>query len=329
MPIGFLGLIDFRYHIASIISIFLALMVGIVLGTSLLQEPALKTTQDLTAQLATTNEELRTQIKALERFQAENDAYIAAATPERVAELLRGERVLLMEAPDANPAVREAIQKTLIQAGADYAGQVTLKDAYVDQQRLDQLGMLVNRLMPVDMLTDTAATPYEKAAMLLAAALMSNDSARTGTLNKENSTVLDEFERAGLLSIDREPGKRATIAVMIAPEDPYEGENAEAQASALVSLAARLDAASRGTVLAGGNTAALPGGLITALRDKNETIEHITTVDTADTPLGRITVVYALQEQLTGRAGHYGTGPGASSFPLTTPSKASTPSPHR
>lgn len=173
-------MIDFRYHIASIVSIFLALAVGIVLGTSLLQEPALKTTQHLTAQLATTKEELRTQIKALERLQAENDAFIASATPERVAELLKDERVLLMEAPDANPAEREAILETLIQAGADYAGQVTLKDAYVDQQRLHQLSMLVNRLMPVDMPTDAAATPYKKAAMLLGAALMTSDPAQAG-----------------------------------------------------------------------------------------------------------------------------------------------------
>jgi hypothetical protein len=244
LPIGFLGLIDFRYHVASIVSIFLALTVGIVLGTSLLQEPALRTTQDLTAQLATTKEELRTQIKALERLQAENDA-----------------------------------------------------------------------------------TTYDKAAMLLGSALMTNDPAQAGTRDKETFTVLDEFERAGLLSIDREPGRRATIAVMIAPEDPFEGENTEAQAGALVSLAARLDAASRGTVLAGGATSTTPGGLIAALRDKNETVKHVTAIDTADTPLGRITVVHALREQLSGRAGQYGTGTGASSFPLTT--SLSTPSPRR
>ncbi|MEW9551168.1 copper transporter [Nonomuraea sp. NPDC050783] len=327
MLIGFLGLIDFRYHIASIVSIFLALAVGIVLGTSLLQEPALKTAQDLTAQLATTKEELRTQINALERLQAENDAFIASITPERVAEVLAGERVLLVEAPDANPAEREAIQETLLQAGADYAGQVTLADAYLDQQRLDKLDMLVNKLMPADMTIDPAATTYEKGAMLLSATLLTSDPAQAGTRNKETLTVLDEFERAGLLSIDREPGKRATIAVMIAPENPFEGENAEAQASALVSLAARLDEASRGTVLAGGNTSTIPGGLIAALRDKNETVKHVTTVDTADTPLGRITVVYALREQLSGRAGQYGTGTGASSFLL--PTSLSTPSPRR
>ncbi|GAA3467795.1 copper transporter [Nonomuraea roseola] len=320
-------MIDFRYHVASIVSIFLALTVGIVLGTSLLQGPALRTTQDLTAQLATTKEELRTQIKALERLQAENDAYIASTTPERVAEVLAGERVLLVEAPDANPAEREAVQEALLQAGADYAGRATLTNAYVDQQRLDELDLLVTRLMPGDMAIDPAATTYDKAAMLLGSALMTNDRAQAGTRNKETLTVLDEFERAGFLSIDREPGSRATIAVMIAPEDPFEGENTEAQAGALVSLAAGLDAAGRGTVLAGDTTSTTPGGLIAALRDENETVRHVTTIDTADTPLGRITVVHALREQLSGRAGQYGTGTGASSFPLTT--SLSTPSPRR
>ncbi|MEV4065752.1 copper transporter [Nonomuraea dietziae] len=320
-------MIDFRYHLASIVSIFLALTVGIVLGASLLQGPALRTTQDLTAQLAATKEELRTQVVALERLQAENDAYIASTTPERVAEVLAGERVLLMEAPDANPAERAAIQKALRQAGADYAGRATLMNAYVDQQRLDELDLLVNRLMPDDMAVDPAATTYDKAAMLLGSALMTNDPARVRTRNKETLTVLDEFERAGLLSIDGEPGGRATLAVMIAPEDPFEGADTEAQAGALVSLAAGLDAAGRGSVLAGGATSTTPGGLIAALRGKNETVKHVTAIDTADTPLGRITVVHALREQLSGRAGQYGTATGASSFPLTT--SRSTPSPRR
>ncbi|WP_327587013.1 copper transporter [Nonomuraea sp. NBC_00507] len=164
--------------------------------------------------------------------QAENDTFIASIAPERVAEVLVGERVLLVEAPDAKPAEREAIQEALIQAGADYAGQVTLTNAYLDQQRLDKLDMLVNGLMPDDMTIDPAATTYEKGAMLLSATLLTSDPDQAGTRNEETLTVLDEFERAGLLSIDGEPGKRATIAVMIAPENPFEGENAEAQASA-------------------------------------------------------------------------------------------------
>ncbi|MFC4116444.1 copper transporter [Nonomuraea zeae] len=177
------------------------------------------------------------------------------------------------------------------------------------------------------MCINPAASTYEKSAMLLGSTLMTSDSAQAGTRNEETLTLLDEFERAGLLSIDGEPGERATIAVMIAPEDPFEGEGAEAQAGALVSLAAGMDAVSRGTVLAGGNTSTLPGGLIAALRAKDETVKHVTTVATADTPLGYITVVYALREQLNGRAGQYGTGTGASSFPLTT--SHATPSPSR
>jgi len=48
--------IDFRYHLVSIVAIFLALAVGIVLGTTLLQEPAVKSAQEVSAQLTKTKE---------------------------------------------------------------------------------------------------------------------------------------------------------------------------------------------------------------------------------------------------------------------------------
>ncbi|MEE2045447.1 copper transporter, partial [Nocardiopsis tropica] len=38
-------MIDFRYHLVSIVAVFLALTVGLVLGTTMLQDPLLNTLQ--------------------------------------------------------------------------------------------------------------------------------------------------------------------------------------------------------------------------------------------------------------------------------------------
>src|SRR5699024_12868362 len=56
---GDVDVIDFRYHLVSIIAVFLALTVGLVLGTTMLQDPLLNTLKSETADLRGTSEDLR------------------------------------------------------------------------------------------------------------------------------------------------------------------------------------------------------------------------------------------------------------------------------
>jgi hypothetical protein len=116
------------------------------------------------------------------------------------------------------------------------------------------------------------------------------------------------------------PGGRATLAVVIAPSTPYQGQSAEADNRALVSLVTALDAVGRGAVLAGPYTAAQNGGLIEVLRGGG-TADKVSTVDTADLPSGQVVTVLALATELTGKSGKYGTASGVDGYlptPLTT-----------
>ena len=72
-------------------------------------------------------------------------------------------------------------------------------------------------------------------------------------------------------------------------------------------------AASRGNgkvkaaaVVAGTPETAQNGGLLKALRSDSEATKIVSSVDVADIPSGRMTVVFALVEQATGKAGQYG-----------------------
>ncbi|MBB5784006.1 copper transporter [Nonomuraea jabiensis] len=319
-------MIDFRYHLVSIVAIFLALAVGIVLGTTLLQEPAVKSAQEVAAQLTKSKEELRTQLDALQGRESGNDALITALTPELVAGALTGQRVLLVETPGSSTTVREAAQQVLTQAGAEVSGRASLTEKFFDPKGVGVLDGLVNQFKPANMIFPATATSWDRAAMLLSAAFVTPDQAQANTPNPATADVVSSFETGGLLTTDGDPVKRATLAVMLAPEKPYEGENAEVQAGALVSVAGALDLAGKGTVLAGTiATPAAPGDSIAALRDDGEVSKRVSSVDTADMPAGRVTIVYSLREQLNGRAGQYGIGKGASAM-LPTVTTA-TPSP--
>ncbi|RSN02442.1 copper transporter [Nonomuraea sp. WAC 01424] len=319
-------MIDFRYHLVSIVAIFLALAVGIVLGTTLLQEPAVKSAQELTAQLTKTKDELRVQIDQLQGREAGNDAFVTSVTPKLVAGELTGQRVLLVETPSSSTTFREAEQQVLEEAGAEVSGRVTLTEKFFDPDRSGVLDGLVNQLKPVDMVFPSTATVWGKAATLLASTLLTPDQAQAGTPNAATAAVISGFETGGLIGTDGDPAKRATLAVMFAPEKAFEGEQAETQLAALVSVADRLDAGGKGEVLAGtAANAGATGGTITALRDDGEVAKRVSSVDTVDMPAGRVVVVYALREQLNGRVGQYGVGRGAST---TQPAlQTATPSP--
>ncbi|MER6948918.1 copper transporter [Nonomuraea sp. NPDC000554] len=319
-------MIDFRYHLVSIVAIFLALAVGIVMGTTLLQEPAIELAKKTSDDLTKANYGLRTDLDTLRGREAANDAFITSLTPEVVGGALTGQRVLLVDTPGSSAANREAEQQILAQAGAAYAGRVTLSETFLDSQRSGVIENLTTQLKPGAMTFAPAASVYDKAAALLGAALLTTDPAQAGTPNNATAGVLDGFERANLLTVDGDPTKRATVAVMFAPEKPFDGEHAEIQSAALVSLAGGLDAAGKGVVVAGtASTAAVAGGLISAVRDDSEAAKRVSTVDTADMPAGRVVVVYALREQLSGRAGQYGVGTGASAPQPAAPTPTASP----
>ncbi|WP_336208983.1 copper transporter [Nonomuraea sp. LPB2021202275-12-8] len=324
-------MIDFRYHLVSIVAIFLALAVGIVLGATLLQEPAMRSAEELTRQLTADKQEQRGQIDELQGRAQANDSFVTTLTPKLVEGELAGQQVLLVEAPGASAAYREEEQEVLADAGAVVTGRLSLTEKYFDPKSAGVLDGLVNQLKPAEMTFAASATAHDKAAALLAASVTTTDQAQAGTANEATGAVLSGLETGGFLNIDGDPSKRATLAVVFASEIPFEGEGAPAQAAAFTSLAGGLDAGGMGAVVTGAAaTSAAPGGGITALRDDADLVKRVSTVDSADLPAGRVVIVYALREQLSGGAGQYGTGPGVTAFqpvePTPTPSPTSTES---
>jgi hypothetical protein len=317
--------IDFRYHLVSIVAIFLALSVGIVLGTTFLQEPAIDSAVQTAEQVTQRNEDLRAQIDSLERREAGNDLFIGEHTNQLTQGILSDERVVIVVPPGVAAAVRDAVQQVLTQSGAAVSGRVEIAEKYLDPRQSGLLDQLATAAKPAETVFAAEATPYDKAAAVLAAAIVTGDNAQAGRENPGAAAALDAFQKGGMITTSGGPGERATLAVVMAPADPYEGENAEAQNGALVALAAGLDKADGGTLIAGTETSAGPGGLITTLRDSGDAANTVSSVDTADRPMGRAVVVYALREQLADGAGHYGLGADASAVE-PSPSSTSTPS---
>jgi hypothetical protein len=316
--------IDFRYHLVSIVAIFLALAVGIVLGSSVLGEELVKSADVISADLQRRNDGLRAEKQVLQQQQSGNDSFVASVTPKLVQSTLAGERVVLVEAPGTLDAQREAVEQVLVQSGAVVSGRVVLTEKYFDPAQAGFLDALATQLKPVGVVFPESASPYDKAATVLASAIVTKDRAQLTRDDPAAATALDAYVEGGLVTVTDEPAKRASLAVLVAPAERFEGEGAAERLKALLALAVGLDANGQGTVVAGGTATAESGGLLAAVRDSGDAAAAVSTVDTVDMPAGLVIVVYALREQLAGRSDQYGIGPGASAF---APAAEATPTP--
>lgn len=125
-------MIDFRYHVVSIIAVFLALSVGLVLGSSFLadivKEDLDNKIQQRNQRIAALEDNLRAEQGKTQQLQR----FTAAGKAEMVSGKLGGKSVALVVLPDAASDLADATKKTLEESGATVTSTVTLKDAWVD-----------------------------------------------------------------------------------------------------------------------------------------------------------------------------------------------------
>lgn len=306
-------MIDFRYHVVSLVSVFIALAVGIVLGAGPLNEGISVGITDQVNQLTSEKNQLRTQRdQALQAADAKDD-WATAVGPTLVAAQLTGRAVAVVELPGADGSQADATVTQLQAAGATVSSRVTLQDKWFDPQQAAFRNQLAAQLLPEVTDAPAAGAPTEtQLAAELGRALVTKEAATGAEADPTATTVLSALTDGGLLSVDGTPGPRATLVLLVggAPDDNATDQEKKASSAGWLSLAAQLDQRSAGAVLAGSPDAA-DGGPVAAVRGSSDVADDVSTVDDLDSVIGQITVVLALRQQLAGAAGQYGTASGA------------------
>jgi hypothetical protein len=310
--------IDFRYHLVSIIAVFLALALGLVVGASALRGPLVDQLKNRSSQLEKDNQSLRTQNRATDQLNTYDSQVMDGLSPQIVDGQLKGDSVVFIEAPGADDQVRAKTADLVGKAGARISGYVTLQDKYLDPGQLSTLSELTDQLKPATLDFPADASPYDRAAMELAAVLVTRQASSTGQEDPAAGQVLAGFKTAGFLNYSGQPTTRATLAIVIAPTAASKDKDSGAENKALVALPVYLSGYANGTVAAGNADSAADGGMIKALRDEGKAQGHVSTVDTADASAGRLMTVFALSYAKQGKTGDYGVGSGVDG-PMPTP----------
>ncbi len=319
-------MIDFRYHLVSIIAVFLALAVGLVLGATALSGPALEALQKAEKTVSGTNARLLKERQALENHVAADEAFAGAAARPLLSGLLTTQKVVLVAGPNADNSVIAGVTTALKQAGATVTGEVMLSSSFLatDGHNEDQLTSLAQSLARTAGVTlpdsSSPISGQQAAARILAAGLLTGGG--TAASPADSSAILSQFSQDTYLSVANGStvSGPATLAVLVAPS----GAPPQSGSQVLVALAVALRNAGDGAVMVGGSESVGPGSVISA----EINAKQVSTVDNADTEVGQIMAVQALWRAADGKApGQYGIGPGAAPSPAPTPSATPTVTP--
>jgi hypothetical protein len=295
--------IDFRYHIVSIVAIFFALGAGVVLGAGPLKGTGSDIVQAQAAKDRASLEDARAQLIQARTLDKYRDDYVAKVTAGLTNGKLKDKRVAIVMMPQADSSLTSSVQDALVKAGAQVTTQVSLNDKLFDPAQRQLIEPLVNQLVTADVTFPQNSTTYQRAGMILARGIVAREEGRL--LDSESTKIISGLTDSKLLSIKPTPKDRASLVVVIAAQPPTPAPDNSTYNDA-VNLAEGLDLGSAGVVVAGTPETAQNGGLLKALRGDSTATKIVSSVDVANMPSGQATVVFALAEQLSGKAGQYG-----------------------
>ncbi|AIJ22786.1 copper transporter [Amycolatopsis methanolica] len=298
-------MISLRYHIVSIAAVFLALAVGVVLGSTALNGALLSGLSDEKGKLASQVSDLEAQRNALNARLSDADAFAGSLGPKVVASALDRRSVVLVTTQEANPADRDALRQLIEASGARVSGELQLTDSFTDPAKADQLRQVVTRLQPAGSTFPTAGDPGTLAGALVGSVLLLNkDTAQPQSTTDELAAAIAGLQDGGFANAS--PGIGPGQLALVLTGGQATGDGAGDKAATLARFAAQLDRSGAGTVLAGDPASAEGTGAIGFVRADTSATSILSTVDNANTAAGRISAVLALKEQLDGGTGRYG-----------------------
>ncbi|MHB1063341.1 MAG: copper transporter [Georgenia sp.] len=319
-------MIDFRYHIVSLIAVFLALAVGIVLGAGPLNSTIGDSLTGQVDDLRADRERLRGDLEGAVADVTERTTYIESAAPVLLADRLTDRGVMVVTLPGADPGDVESVRNDLATAGARLTGEVAVTEAWTDPDsrafRQSFAGQLLGYLDPQPAQDVDVETIFGLAlghALTDAAVAEPGQEPAGDTLSTDAVTLLDLLTSANvpLVTVTSELTGPADATVLVGPrpaEAPAETTPAEEVDALREVLAAHVRlAAALGEVAPAVTVGAAVTDLdlVEAVRADDAASATVTTVDSVGEVTATISTPLAVAVSISGARGHYGFQSGA------------------
>ncbi|MGH3737492.1 MAG: copper transporter [Micromonosporaceae bacterium] len=295
-------MINFRYHVVSLTAVFLALAVGMVLGTAALNGPVTEDLYSEAQSLRKSNGQLRDQIAGMEDELASRDAYVKEAAPLLLDNKLAGQKVVVVAMPGADPDSVAAVVEYLKLANAGVTGTVRFTDRFVAPGSREDARDLATRLLPPTVTEVPAdADGVTASAALLAAVLLQHQPAVAAT---DRTAVLTGYQSEKLIELDGKVTEPATGVIMVSNLPVTESDAAERNAAVVTTIG---QFGKPGTAVVAAPGTGGEGNAVAAVREDPTLTKSVSTVDNVNTSVGQLSAVLALVQRVVDRrVGHYG-----------------------
>lgn len=334
-------MINFRFHLVSLIAVFLALALGVVVGSTVIDRAIVDGLEAQIDRVERNAEEQRRENNELRRLVERLAVFEEQVAPFVLEDRLPEVPVVVLATRGVDEDDVRSLVGAVRRAGAVAPAVVWLEPSWalVDPEPREALRTLFDR-------PDADGDVLRRAALAAVArriqaggaapAATTTTSAPAGDTGAEDAggeattttgaapapsdgdvfDALDEagliaFDRAGAAEVDRAayPGPGARVVVVSGPAARVSAEvlflplMAAMADESLLTLAAEIPP----------DDVEDPSAEIVGLvRQNGELVDEVSTVDSADRLVGRLASVLALEELGRGQVGHYGLGAGAS-----------------
>src|SRR5436190_15229234 len=198
-------MVNFRYHLVSIIAVFLALALGIVLGSYTINPIVVNNLRSQVKSLRSDKSDLRSRVLQLDSQVKKDTGLVTGLTPQLIGGQLDHQRVVIVRAPGASSSIADDVNEAVTSAGGKVSARVDIEGDWLDPTEVAVLDDLAGRLAEPGTTLPTG-TAYERAATVLAHALVGGR-----RLSPAERTALAGFAEAKLVSVSDNPTERGRV----------------------------------------------------------------------------------------------------------------------
>lgn len=315
-------MVDFRYHLISLIGVILALALGILAGSGFLGGPILEQLQDDVDNLRQETRDLQAVITEQDLQLDRSEEFARATEPLLVQGELDDEQIVVFQFQGTEARLANEVRDALVAGGARIVSQIVLgeKLALESAPARDELSLITGSLSgDADVLLEETATTLGQRAGAAAEEAGPSDGPTTSAGQRFES-FLSELETSEFVAADVAANvpvvPAGALFVVIggsASRPPFE------MSRFVPAFAAALTDRGSPAIFVENSTSTWE--MVATVRTDIGSRGGTPTVDNADTAIGRISVVLGLVQARAGNVGHFGTQQGRTAIiPGTDPS---------
>jgi hypothetical protein len=298
-------MVNFRFHVVSIIAIFLAIAIGTVMGATFVGRGVVDRLQNRIDDVEKTSNEVKADNEALQASADETARYVDQTATYAVGRSLAGVRIDLVAERGIDGATVDRQADLLRQAGATVVGVAWLEDAW----KLEQPEQL-RALRDATGLSNRAPTPLRTSAAgllgrrLATSAPVLGEDVLANLVDAKFVTLTGASGSATPVPTDFD-GTLARSLVLGGPTSAVPTDTTPALASGMVDGKAVLAV---GEIFDSSGEVTERDAWIDEIAQDDALRTHLSTIDDVDLVEGRVASTLALAELGTGAVGNYGLG---------------------